>query len=112
MRIKRAVAIEPNNAAPPTAVRRLLSDISVEELERLATEVIREHRHRLQRAQELFEVLELAEEPVSNAAKRLQLRQEYRLAMLNLHAQHQLVSLIVAVLGYVPNVDDPPSAID
>lgn len=33
------------------------------------------------------------------------LQHGYRIAMLNLHAQHQLVSLVVNRLGYVPDVD-------
>lgn len=74
-------------------------------MERLATAVIREHRVRLQKAQDLFEQIGRLEasdvpthelEPVTDA---------YRIAMLNLHAQHQIVSLVVEKLGYVPVVD-------
>lgn len=104
MRTKRAVAVEPDQAATPTAIRRLLSEISTEELEPLAVEVIRVHRRRLQRAQELFEALERNGEERAPAAALRQLRQDYRMAMLNLHGQHQLVGLVVAALGYVPDV--------
>jgi DNA-binding transcriptional regulator YdaS (Cro superfamily) len=108
MRTKKAVAVEPDNAATPTAVRRLLGEISTEDLEPLAVEVIREHRRRLQRAQELFETLERKDEERATAPELRQLRQDYRMAMLNLHGQHQLVSLVVAALGYVPDVDSQP----
>ena len=112
MRTKRAVAVDPDKATTPTAVRRLLSEISTEDLEPLVVEVIREHRRRLQRAQALFETLERKDENPSVFAELRQLRQDYYMAMLNLHAQHQLVSLVVAALGYVPDVDGPPSATD
>lgn len=108
MRVKRAVAVEPDTAATPTSVRRLLSDTSAEELEPIAVGVIREHRRRLQRAQELFETLERKDEERATAAALRQLRQDYRMAILNLHGQHQLVSLVVAALGYVPDVDSQP----
>lgn len=111
MRMKRAVAVGPDKAETPTAVRRLLNEISTQELEPLAIQVIQEHRRRVQQAEELFEVLELVVEPPSTAAESLQLRQNYRMAMLNLHAQHQLVSLVVTALGYVPDVDGPTSEI-
>lgn len=112
MRTKRAVDVEPNRSATPTAVRRLLSEISTDELESIAVEVIRDHRRRLQRAQELFELLERKEEDISTRDELHQLRQEHRMAMLNLHAQHHLVNLVVSALGYVPDVDGAPSATD
>jgi len=105
MRMKRAVAVEPDKAATPTSVHHLLNEISTDELEPIAMEVIREHRRRLQRAQELFETLELKDEERARAAELLQLRQDYRMAMLNLHGQHQLVRLVVAALGHIPDVD-------
>lgn len=109
MRTKRAASAEPAKAAPPPAVRRLLSGLSTEELEPIAVEVIREHRQRLQLSQELFETLERKEEERATAAELSQLRRDYRLATLYLHGQHQLVSLVVAALGYVPDVDSQPS---
>ena len=112
MRTKPAVDVEPNRAATPTAVRLILSVLSTEELGPLAVEVIREHRRRLQRAQDLFEALERKDETCSAAADVHKLRHDYRIAMLNLHGQHQLVSLVVATLGYVPHVDGAPSATD
>ena len=63
MRMKRAVAVEPDKAATSTAVRRLLNEISTDELELLAIQVIQEHRRRLQRAEELFEALERGADP-------------------------------------------------
>lgn len=110
MRTRRAV--EPDTAATSTAVRRLLSELSIEELEPIAVEVIREHRRRLQRAQDLFEVLERNDEYPAAGAELVRLRQDYRMAMLNLYGEHQIVSLVVAALGYVPDVDGPASAKD
>lgn len=110
MRMRRVEAVEPDTAATPTAVQRILSELSIEELEPIAVEVVREHRRRLQRAQDLFETLERKDEDRATAAELRQLRQDYRMAMLNLHGQHQLVSLVVAALGYVPDVDAPSPA--
>lgn len=110
--MKRTVAVEPDKAATSTAVRRLLNEISTAELEPLAIEVIREHRRRLQRAEELFDTLERAAESGSTTAEQVQLLQDHRMAMLNLHAQHQLVSLLVSTLGYIPNIDGPSSPAD
>ena len=39
-----------HKASTPAATRRLLTDLSFDELEPIAVEVIREHRRRLQRA--------------------------------------------------------------
>lgn len=107
--MKRAVAVEPANAAPRTAVPSFLSELSTEELEPIAVKVILEHRQRLQLSQELFETLERKEEERATAAELSQLRRDYRLATLYLHGHHQLVSLVVAALGYVPDVDSQPS---
>jgi len=109
MRMKRVDAVEPDQAATPTAVQRLLSELSIEELEPIAAEVVREHRRRLQRAQDLFETLEHNGENRAASGEVVRLRQDYRVAMLDLHGQHQLVSLVVAALGYVPDVDSQPN---
>ena len=105
MRTKRVEAVDPDEAATPTAVQRLLRGLSIEELEPIAIEVVREHRRRLQYAQDLFEVLERNDENRAASEEVVRPRQDYRMALLNLHGQHQLVSLVVAALGYVPEVD-------
>ncbi len=105
MRTKPRAAVELDNAATPTAVRQLLSELTSEELEFIAVEVIREHRRRLQCAQELFECIETHDTGRVAVERLAHARQAYRIAMLNLHAQHHLVSLVVAALGYVPEVD-------
>lgn len=110
MRMKRAAAVERDKATTPTAVRGLLSEISTEDLEPLVVEVIREHRRRLQRAQALFDTLERKDADPSAVDELRHLQQDYSMAMLNLQGQHQLVSLVVAALGYVPDVDGPASA--
>jgi hypothetical protein len=112
MRMKRALAAEPEKAGTTTAVRRLLSEISIEDLETLVIEVIREHRLRLQRAQALFEALERNDDNPPAIAEVRRLQQSYHMATLNLHAQHQLVGLVVEALGYVPDVDSQPSPKD
>lgn len=105
MRMKRAVAVEPDKTATPSTSRRLIDDLSVQELEPLAIEVIREHRRRLKRAQDLFEAIEREPETTSPGDEFCDRRQDYRMALLNLNAQHELVRIVVDALGYVPEVD-------
>lgn len=112
MRSRRTVYVEPAKAAPPTAVVRLLSEMSTDDLEAVAVDVVREHRRRLQCAQQLFEAIERDRktESLAPAANPARLRHDYRMALVNLHGQHQLVSLVVGVLGYVPRLDDDSSS--
>ncbi len=105
MSTKRAVDVEPDRDATANGIRRLLGGLPTDELEQIAVEVIREHRRRLQLAQELFEALERAGQDHAGPDALPRLHRDYRLATLNLHGQHALVSLVVELLGYVPEVD-------
>lgn len=105
MRTKPGVDIKPSPGASSSVIQTLLGELSADELERVAVTVIREHRHRLQAAQELFEELNRVEASGADSGDLDAITHSYRIAMLNLHAQHQLVSLIVDRLGYVPEVD-------
>ena len=100
--MKRGNAVEFDNTDTQVAIRRLLGDMSCDELEQVAIEVIKEHRRRLEHAQDLFERLEGRSKPGSELT---QLQRDYRIARLNLHAQHQLVRFVVDALGYIPAVD-------
>ena len=71
----------------------------------MAAAVIREHRCRLHKAQDLFEEISRREGAGAGDDQLDPLQHNYRIAMLNLHAQHQLVSLVVNRLGFVPEVD-------
>jgi hypothetical protein len=86
-------------------IQTLLEDLTADELERVAAAVIREHRCRLQKAQDLFEEIGRIETHGGQDEDLEPLQHDHRIAMLNLHAQHQLVSLVVNRLGYVPEVD-------
>lgn len=105
MRTKPNITIGSHQAATSSVIQALLGDLTGDELERVAVAVIRENRSRLQEAQELFEeigrleVTDPANEPLE------QLRHDYRVSMLNLHAHHQLVSMVVELLGFVPQID-------
>lgn len=67
--------------------------------------MIREHWCRLQKAQDLFEEIGRKEPSGGQDEDLGSIQHDYRVAMLNLHVQHQLVSLVVNRLGYVPEVD-------
>jgi hypothetical protein len=92
-------------ASSSSAILALLQELTADELERVAAAVIREHRCRLQKAQDLFEKIGRLEASVGQDNVLEGLQHDYRIAVLNLHAQHQLVSLVVNRLGYVPDVD-------
>ena len=97
------VATGQINARPVLA---LLDGLSSEEVFCLAVEIIRENRRRVDLAQSLFEKLEESEAAgISNQALEV-LRRKYRVAMLELKIHHELVRLIVDVLGYVPELDE------
>lgn len=92
-------------ASSSSAIQALLEELTANELERVAAAVIREHRCRLQKAQDLFDESGRKETCGGQDKDLALLRHDYRMAMLDLHAQHQLVSLVVTRLGYVPEVD-------
>tara|TARA_Y100000815_G_scaffold100934_1_gene89710 strand:+ start:26057 stop:26392 length:336 start_codon:yes stop_codon:yes gene_type:complete len=91
------------NARPVLA---LLDGLPSEEVSRLAVDIIRENRRRVDLAQSLFEKLEESEAADSSNHALENLRREYRIAMLELKIHHELVRLIVDVLGYVPELDE------
>ncbi|TPJ81944.1 hypothetical protein FJ434_20880 [Mesorhizobium sp. B2-5-13] len=92
-------------APTSSVIQALLEELTADELERVAATVIREHRCRVQKAQDLFEEIARLEAADAQDEYLDPLQHEYRIAMLNVHAQHQLVSLVVNRLGHVPEVD-------
>lgn len=105
MRTKPDVDIGPGRAATSSVIQALLSELTENELEQVAVAVIRENRSRLQKAQEIFEEISRLEGAGSTDEELGPLRHDYRIAMLNLHVQHQIVSLVVERLGFMPEVD-------
>ena len=95
----------PVRAPTSSVIDALLEELTTDELERIAATVIREHRCRVQKAQDLFEEIARLEGADAQDDHLDTLQHEYRVAMLNVHAQHQLVSLMVNRLGYVPEVN-------
>lgn len=86
------------------AILALLAELTEDELERVASVVIRDYRSRMRGAQVLFE--EISQLESSGTVETLACRRhDYRVAMLNVHAQHQLISLVINCLGHVPEVD-------
>lgn len=106
MRTKPGVDIGPDRAPTSSQIQTLMAEMTADELERVAVAVIREHRCRLHRAQNLFEEIGRLEVAGVQNENLDCLQHDYRFAMLNLHAQHQLVSLVIGRLGHVPVVDD------
>ncbi|WP_295810888.1 transcriptional repressor TraM [uncultured Nitratireductor sp.] len=112
MRTKTDVDIGPERAATSSVIKALLADLIEYELEQVAIAVIRENRNRLQEAQELFEEIGRLEAASPTDEQLGQLRHDYRIAMLNLHSHHQVVSLVVERLGFVPEVDGQRAALN
>ena len=108
MRRKPDVDIGPGRAATSSVIQALLAELSENELKQVAVAVIRENRSRLQKAQELFEEvsrLDAAGSRDEHLGHLGHLGHDYWIAMLNLHAQHLIVSLVIERLGFVPEVD-------
>jgi len=104
MRAKPGADIGPNQPRTANTIQALLAELTCEELEHVASAVIRDYQCRMRKAQDIFDEigqLEASGEPHDLACR----RHDYRVAMLNVHAQHQLVSFVIARLGLVPEVD-------
>lgn len=84
----------------------LLEGLPTAEISRLAVEVIRENRRRVDLAQSLFEKLKEIETANSSKHTLEDPQREYRVARLEHKIHHELVRLIVDVLGYVPELDE------
>ena len=89
----------PDQAPTSSVIQALLEDLTADELERVAAAVIREHRCRLQKAQDLFEEIGRTETRGGQDKDLDHLQHDYRVAMLNLHAQHGIVSVVIEKLG-------------
>lgn len=104
MRTKPGADIGPDQAKTSNTIQALLAELTTDELEHVAAAVIRDYQCRMRKAQALFE--EIGQLEATGTEETLDCRRrDYRVAMLNVHAQHQLVSLVVSRLGYVPVVD-------
>lgn len=88
-----------------SSVIETLTDLTAEELEQVTATAIREHRTRLQIAQRLFEAMGRLEAAGVQGDDLERAQQDYRVAKLNLDAQHQFVHSVIERLGYVPLVD-------
>ncbi len=95
----------PLNQINDRPIVTILDELSAEELSRIALDVVRENRRRVDEAQSLFEQLE---RPDTADTSDTDLPHAYRLALVELKTYHELVRLVVNALGYVPEV--PPES--
>ncbi|MCB1455991.1 MAG: hypothetical protein KDJ51_07110, partial [Nitratireductor sp.] len=105
-------ALSNKGAARPfstCSVLALLDGLTSEEISHLAIDIIHENRRRVNAAQILFEKLEEFETAGRSVQALENLRREYRVAMLELKIHHELVRLIVEVLGHVPDLSEDRS---
>lgn len=109
---KPGATIGPSQIPTSSVIQTLLENLTCDELERVAATVIREQGSRLQTAQDAFEEIGRREAAGISGEDLDRLQHDYRIAMLNLHAQHQLVSLVVNRLGHVPEVDGQRPALN
>ncbi len=96
--------LEPS--PPKQSIAAFLAGLNERALERVALDVIREQRRRLEHAQALYEKLSTleAEAPLDEAAETL--RHDYRLALLMMHGNHQIASVVIDKLGRVPRLPE------
>jgi len=103
MRTKPGADIGPDQAKTSNTIQALLAELTCDELEHVAGAVIRDYQCRMRKAEAIFE--ELSQLQAAGARQDVECRRhEYRVAMLNVHAQHQLVNLVVSRLGHIPEV--------
>lgn len=112
MHTKPAISTEADFASTLTVMHTLLEELITEELKRVAVEVIREHRRRLQKAQQLFEEISRLKGTPDRNDRLRSAQHDYCIAILGLHGQHQVVSVVVDRLGFVPNVDTSSPAMN
>tara|TARA_R100001129_G_scaffold159527_3_gene123734 strand:+ start:12241 stop:12558 length:318 start_codon:yes stop_codon:yes gene_type:complete len=84
----------------------ILVGLNESALERVALDVIREQRRRLEHAQALYEKLSTLEAEALLDEKADNLRHDYRLALLMMRSHHQVTSAVIDKLGRVPHLPD------
>lgn len=82
--------------------RRLFEELAPSELEAVTAKILRRHRRQLQRAQHLFDRIETTSPEVETS-----LTLPYRLAVVELRGQHELLATALDVLGHVPQGASP-----
>lgn len=87
------------------SISSLVETLSKPELERLAVDVILQNRRYLEHAQALYERLHSEDLHEEDSG---QLYHDYHLALINLNGHHQVVSAVIAALGYVPAIPGEP----
>lgn len=96
----------PTGAINERSIISILEDLSSEDLLPVAIDVIRENRRRLDVAQSLFERLEAARAVEAQERRSDSLQHAYRVALLDLKIHHELVRMVVGVLGHIPELPD------
>jgi hypothetical protein len=111
MKAKLGADIGPDQAKTSNTIQALLAELTCDELEHVATALIRDYQCRMQKAETIFQ--ELSRIEAAGSGQDIECRRhDYRVAMLNVHAQHQLVSEVVNRLGHVPDVDGQHPALN
>lgn len=87
------------------AIAKLIEPLSIDQLETLTVDAIRQHRTLLSKAEAAFEALENAEAAKANSVG--DLREAYTREMLAARAQQMALAVLIERLGYIPRV--PPS---
>lgn len=102
---------EPNSlnlepSSPKHSIAAILTGLDEAALERVARDVIREQRCRLEHAQALYEKLSALEAEAPLDEETEDLRHDYRLALLMMRAHHQIASAVIDKLGRVPRLPE------
>ncbi|MGX9181980.1 transcriptional repressor TraM [Mesorhizobium sp. BHbdii] len=92
---------QPSNGLTD-AISALLSELTMEELARVAEDVVRENRRRVSLAQSLFDKLQTTRSGATENGE--ELLHAYRLSLLKLRMHHELVRIVIAELGHVPDI--------
>ena len=93
-------------SSPKHSIAAILAGLNEPALERVAIDVIREQRRRLEHAQALYEKLSALKAEALPDDETENLRHEYRLALLMMRAHHQITSAVIDRLGRVPRLPE------
>ena len=102
MRTKPGADIGPDQAKTFNTIQALLAELTRDELEHVASAVIRDYQCRMRKAEAIFEELNQLEAAGQDVECR---RHEYRVAMLTVPPQHRLGRLGVTRRGHIPEGD-------
>ena len=96
----------PTGAINERSIISILEDLPSEDLLPVAVDIIRENRRRLDVAQSLFEQIEATAAVEAQERHSESLQHANNVALLELKIHHELVRVVIGVLGHIPELPE------